>query len=54
MSDVDTGRFLFERILLVHCSDFKDKFNALCFMVEKLYAFVAGECNGDNLDAQSN
>ena len=23
-------------------------------MIEKLYAFVAGECNGDNLDAQSN
>jgi hypothetical protein len=51
MSDIDAGRFLFERILLVHCSDFKDKFNALCLMVEKLYAFVAGECNGDNLDA---
>jgi DNA-directed RNA polymerase I subunit RPA2 len=51
MSDSDVGRFLFERILLVHCSQPKDKFNALCLMVEKLYAFVAGECNPDNLDA---
>jgi DNA-directed RNA polymerase I subunit RPA2 len=23
-------------------------------MIEKLYAFVAGECNSDNLDAPSN
>jgi len=48
------GRFLFERILLVHCTQFKDKFNALCLMIEKLYAFVAGEINADNLDAPSN
>jgi len=54
MTDSDVGRFLLERILLVHCSNFKDKFNALALMVEKLYAFVAGECNSDNLDATSN
>jgi DNA-directed RNA polymerase I subunit RPA2 len=54
MSDSDVGRFLLERVLLVHCSAFKDKFNTLCLMVEKLYAFVAGECTSDNLDATSN
>lgn len=54
MTDSDVGRFLLERILLVHCNQFKDKFNTLCLMIEKLYAFVAGECNSDNLDATSN
>ena len=53
-SDSDVGRFLFERILFIHCTQFKDKFNALCMCIEKLYAFVGGECNADNLDASSN
>jgi DNA-directed RNA polymerase I subunit RPA2 len=54
MTDADVGRFLFKQVLLVHCTQLKDKFNALCLMVEKLYSFVAGECNADNLDAPSN
>lgn len=53
MTDTEVGRFLLERILFVHCRGFKDKFNSLCLMIEKLYAFVAGECLGDNLDSQS-
>ena len=48
------GRFLLERILFVHCRAYRDKFNAMVVMIEKLYAFVAGECLGDNLDSQSN
>jgi len=54
MTDVDVGRFLLERIILVHCSQFKDKFNTLCLMIDKLYSFVAGECEPDNLDAVCN
>ena len=54
MTDAEVGRFLFERIRIVHCTQYKDKFNSLCHMVEKLYAFVAGEINADNLDAPSN
>lgn len=54
MSDIEIGRFLLERILFVHCRAYKDKFNALCLMIEKLYSFVAGECAGDNLDSTSN
>ena len=54
MTDIECGRFLLERIIFVHCSSFKDKFNALCIMIEKLYAYVSGECLGDNLDAVSN
>lgn len=54
MSDVEVGRFLLERILLVHCSQFKDKFNCLCLMIDKLYSYVAGECSADNLDAVAN
>ena len=54
MTDVDVGRFLLERIILVHCAQFKDKFNTLCLMIDKLYSFVAGECEPDNLDAVCN
>ena len=54
MTDIEVGRFLLDRVLFVHCAAYKDKFNALCLMIEKLYAFVAGECLGDNLDSVSN
>ena len=54
MTDVEIGRFLLERVLFVHCANYRDKFNSLCLMIEKLYAFVAGECFGDNLDSVSN
>lgn len=54
MTDIEVGRFLLERILFVHCSAYKDKLNALILMIEKLYAYVAGECLGDNLDSVSN
>lgn len=54
MTDVEVGRFLIERLVLVHVPDFKDKFQTLCLMIEKLYAAVAGECECDSLDATSN
>jgi DNA-directed RNA polymerase I subunit RPA2 len=54
MSDIEVGRFLIERLILVHLADFQDKFQALCLMIEKLYAVVAGECECDNLDALCN
>lgn len=54
MSDIEVGRFLLERVLFVHCTSYKDKFNSMILMTEKLYAYVAGECLGDNLDSVSN
>ena len=54
MTDTEIGRFLLERVLFVHCRAYKDKFNVMCLMIEKLYAYVAGECLGDNLDSVSN
>lgn len=54
MTDVEVGRALLESVLFVHCSSFRDKFNTLCLMIEKLYSFVGGECLGDNLDSVSN
>ncbi len=54
MSHTDVGRFLLERVILVHCKQFKDKFNTLCLMIDKLYSYVAGECEADNLDAVCN
>lgn len=54
MTDVEVGRFLIERLILVHVPNFKDKFQTLCFMIEKLYAAVAGECECDSLDSTAN
>ena len=54
MTDIEVGRALLERVMFVHCSNFRDKFNTLCLMIEKLYSFVGGECLGDNLDSVSN
>ena len=54
LTDIEVGRFFLERILFVHCSNYSDKFNALCLMIEKLYSFVAGESLPDNLDSVSN
>ena len=54
MSDVEVGRFLIERLIIVNVSSFEDKFQTLCTMIEKLYAVVSGECECDNLDTVSN
>ena len=54
MSDVEVGRFLIDQIIFIHCKSYNDKFNTLCLMISKLYAFVAGECNSDNLDSPAN
>ena len=54
MTDIEVGRALLERVIFVHCTNFRDKFNTLCLMIEKLYSFVGGECLGDNLDSVSN
>jgi len=54
MTDVEVGRFLLERLILVHLPDFDDKFETMCLMIEKLYAVVGGECNADSLDSVCN
>ena len=54
MSDIELGRFLLERLILVHVPDFQDKFYTLCVMIEKLYAVVANEVECDNLDSCAN
>ena len=54
MSDIEVGRFLIERLILVHLPDFSDKYETLCVMIEKLYAVVAGEAECDNLDSLCN
>ena len=54
MSDIEVGRFLIERLILVHLPNFEDKLQTLCLMIEKLYAVVAGECQEDSLDSVAN
>lgn len=51
MSDIDVGKEVLHRIVLVHLDDNHDKFRMLCFMIRKLYSLVAGECSPDNPDS---
>lgn len=52
MSDVDVGREVLRKIVLVHLGDDNAaKFRMLLFMIRKLYALVSGECCADNPDA---
>lgn len=50
-ADVDVGRRVLNRIVLVHLKDAKDKFRLLIFMIRKLYSLVAGDCSPDNPDS---
>lgn len=50
-SDIQVGKEVLHRIVLVHLSDNADKFRMLLFMIRKLYALVAGDCCPDNPDA---
>ncbi|KAF8427444.1 DNA-directed RNA polymerase I subunit RPA2 [Tirmania nivea] len=51
LSDVDVGKEVLRRIVLVHLNDDRDKFRMLLFMAKKLYALVKGDCAQDNPDA---
>lgn len=49
--DIDVGKEVLRRIVLVHLENPQDKFRMLLFMVRKLYTLVAGACAPDNPDA---
>lgn len=51
MSDIDVGKELLKKIVLVHLPSNADKFRMLLFMIRKLYTLVAGDCSPDNPDA---
>ncbi|ODV96448.1 hypothetical protein PACTADRAFT_16580 [Pachysolen tannophilus NRRL Y-2460] len=51
LSDVEVGKEVLKRIVLVHLPKNSDKFSLLLFMIRKLYSLVGGECSPDNPDA---
>ncbi|KAI9303075.1 hypothetical protein BJ944DRAFT_166080 [Cunninghamella echinulata] len=51
LSDIEVGKELIRKIILVHLDSFHDKFNLLIYMIRKLYALVSGACCADNPDA---
>ena len=51
MSDIEVGKEVLKRIVLVHLPNNADKFRMLLFMIRKLYSLVAGDCAPDNPDA---
>ncbi|KAI9139918.1 hypothetical protein BKA69DRAFT_1030032 [Paraphysoderma sedebokerense] len=53
-TDIANGEEFLRKLILPHLQDKRDKFNMLIFMIQKLYAFVSGECCADNIDATHN
>ncbi|KAM9904683.1 hypothetical protein OXX69_007471, partial [Metschnikowia pulcherrima] len=51
VSDIEVGKEVLRRIVLVHLTDNADKFRMILFMIRKLYTLVAGDCAPDNPDA---
>ncbi|KAH8922454.1 beta and beta-prime subunits of DNA dependent RNA-polymerase [Atractiella rhizophila] len=53
-SDEKVGDFLLNQVLLVHLSDWTDKFRLLILMIRKLYALLGGSCCQDDPDSAQN
>ena len=53
-SDLQAGEVFLRENVCVHLENNIDKFNAICLMVDKLYALVDGTIEPDNLDSLSN
>ncbi|KND03173.1 DNA-directed RNA polymerase I core subunit RPA135 [Spizellomyces punctatus DAOM BR117] len=51
MFEEQVGEEFLKRVVLVHLEDSREKFDMLIFMMQKLYALVAGECAPDNPDS---
>ncbi|ORX84247.1 beta and beta-prime subunits of DNA dependent RNA-polymerase [Anaeromyces robustus] len=54
MNALEVGKEFLKRVILVHLNDDREKFNILIFMLQKLYALVAGKCVPDNPDSPMN
>ncbi len=53
-SDVDAGRELLKRFIMVHLTDNNDKYECLIEMIHKLYLFAKGDIRADNSDSLMN
>ncbi|PVU99155.1 hypothetical protein BB559_000950 [Furculomyces boomerangus] len=51
LTDEEVGKYLIEKVVMVHLGNWRDKFNMIIFMIRKLYALVTGECQPDNPDS---
>ncbi|KAI8803708.1 hypothetical protein BJ742DRAFT_761195 [Cladochytrium replicatum] len=54
ITEEEAGLEFIRRIVLVHLSKPEDKFNAVVFMIQKLYCMVSGDYGVDNPDSPQN
>lgn len=52
-SDEEICEFLFHHHVLTHLRTPAEKYNTLCLMARKLYAYIAGECKTESVDTVS-
>ncbi|KAK9507538.1 hypothetical protein O3M35_007371 [Rhynocoris fuscipes] len=49
-SDEDICDFLIRRCICIHLNDYRDKWNCLTFMTQKLFALIGGKCSVEGVD----
>ncbi|CAB3379485.1 Hypothetical predicted protein [Cloeon dipterum] len=49
-TDVEIGRFVIEQCICIHVDTYEDKFECVCEMVRKLYAFVQNRIKAESVD----
>lgn len=54
LKDREVGEIFLQEHVCVHLKSNLDKFNSICFMIEKLYSLVSEEIQPDNLDSLVN
>ncbi|XP_038219535.1 DNA-directed RNA polymerase I subunit RPA2 isoform X1 [Zerene cesonia] len=50
-TDIEATDFLLSRCVMIHLNDYKDKFNGLVYMTQKLYDVVQNKCKVEGADA---
>lgn len=52
-TDADVCNYLLKHHILIHLKTYREKFDTLCLIARKLYAYVGGECKMESVDAVS-
>ncbi|GAM23408.1 hypothetical protein SAMD00019534_065830, partial [Acytostelium subglobosum LB1] len=52
-TNIDIAKYFIENYFLVHLPNYRDKFNMLILMIQKLYSVVQGNHGTDSIDATS-
>lgn len=50
-TNAEVADYILQNCLLIHLDEYKDKFNMLVFMMQKLYAYSQNQCLTEGADS---